>query len=378
MSIDSLVPVLVHGRAVWDLDYLPVDEFEERLKEVRALMADNGVPAAVVACSSGRYANVSYLTGHRATIRHSVLLVHSDRSSVLFAGLGGSRGFDQIRAISWIEDVRHYGDQGAGAREVLTEWGVDGGPLGVAGFDTDVPYDVAGEIKAGLSGFELRPLDADLFALRRRKNPRELALLARSAGIAARARQAAATEFIRSASPYKAAIAAELSARVEGVCEFRVLANLAEDGALRPLGAAEGSLSRHLTMHIGLEASGYWAETTFGFPQRGDGPAALAQQAVDAMAALARPGARLAQLAEAAAKVLGDEERVRFAASLGLGQGLGLGVEDELAVTADSTAVLSGGEVLSLRTVTAEGTQWFPAAATVLVTEQGGRPLAAR
>src|SRR5690348_8962883 len=165
MSIDSLVPVLVHGRAVWDLDYLPVDEFEERLKAVRALMADNGVPAAVVACSSGQYANVFYLTGYRATIRHSVLLVHSDRPSVLFAGLGGSRGFDQIRAISWIEDVRHYGDQGAGAREVLTEWGVDGGPLGVAGFDTDVPYDVAGEIKAGLGGFELRPLDADLFAL---------------------------------------------------------------------------------------------------------------------------------------------------------------------------------------------------------------------
>jgi Xaa-Pro aminopeptidase len=378
MSIDSLVPVLVHGRAVWDLDYLPVDEFEERLKAVRAAMAGNGVQAAVIACSSGRYANVSYLTGYRATIRHSVLVVHSSQPSVLFAGLGGSRGFDQIRAISWIEDVRHYADQGLGTREVLTEWGIDGGAIGVAGFDTDVPYDVAQEIKAGLYSFELRPLDAELFALRRRKNPRELALLARSAGIAARARQAAATEFIRSASPYKAAVAAELSARVEGVCEFRVLANLAEDGALRPLGAAEGSLSRHLTMHIGLEASGYWAETTFGFPQRSDGPAALAQQAADAMTALARPGARLAQLAEAAAKVLGDDDRTRFAASLGLGQGLGLGVEDELAVTADSAAVLAGGEVLSLRAVTAEGTQWFPASATILVTEQGGRPLTAR
>jgi Xaa-Pro aminopeptidase len=378
MSIDSLVPVLVHGRAVLDIEYLPVDEFEERLTAVRAVMAGAGVQAAVIAGSSGRYANISYLTGYRATIRHSVLLVHASRPAVLFAGLGGSRGFDQIRAISSVEDVRYYGDQGAGARAVLTEWGVDAGPVGVAGFGTDVPYDVAAEIKAGLDGFEPRPLDAELFALRRRKNPRELALLARSAGIAARARQAAATEFIRSASPYKAAIAAEMSARVEGVGEFRVLANLAEDGALRPLGAAEGSLSRHLSMHIGLEVSGYWAETTFGFPQRGDGPAALARQAVDAMTALARPGARLTQLAEAAAKVLGDEERIRFARSIGLGQGLGLGVEDELAVSAGATAALAGGEVLSLRTVTAEGAQWFPASATVLVSEQGGRPFAAR
>jgi len=378
MSINSLVPVLVHGRAVLDLEYLPVDEFEERLKAVRATMADNGVQAAILACSSGRYANISYLTGYRATIRHSVLLVHTSRPSVMFAGLGGSRGFDQIRAISWIEDVRYYGDQGAGARAVLTEWGLSGGAIGVAGFASDVPVGVVSEISAGLDGFELRHLDEELFTLRRRKNPRELALLARSAGIVARARQAAATEFIRSASPYKAAIAAELSARVEGVCEFRVLANLAEDGALRPLGAAEGSLSRHLTMHIGLEASGYWAESTFGFPLRGDGLAALAEQAVDAMAALARPGARLAQLAEAAAKVLGDEERIRFATSLGLGQGLGLGVEDELAITADSAATLIGGEVLSLRIVTAEGAQWFPATATILVTEQGGRPLTPR
>lgn len=378
MSIASLVPVLVHGRAVLDIEYLPADEFEERLKAVRASMADNGVPAAVIVGTSGQYANVSYLTGYRATIRHSVLLVHASRPSVLFAGLGGSRGFDQIRAISAVDDVRHYADQGAGTRTVLAEWDLHGGPVGVVGFDTDVPFDVAGEIKAGLDGFEPRRLDAELFALRRRKNPRELALLARSAGIAARARQAAATEFIRSASPYKAAIAAELSARVEGVGEFRVLANLAEDGALRPLGASEGSLSRHLTMHIGLESAGYWAETTFGFPQRGDGPAALAQQAVDAMAALARPGVRLGQLAEAAGKVLDDAERIRFAASLGLGQGLGLGVEDELAVTAESATALTGGEVLSLRTVTAENGQWFPASATVLVTEQGGRALTAR
>jgi Xaa-Pro aminopeptidase len=378
VSVNSLVPVLVHGRAVLDLEYLPVDEFEERLKAVRAIMADSGVQAAIIACSSGRYANVSYLTGYRATIRHSVLLVHGSRPSVMFAGLGGARGFDQIRAISWVEDVRYYGDQGAGARAVLTEWGVSGGPIGVAGFQSDVPLGVVSEIVAGLDGFELRPLDEELFTLRRRKNPRELALLARSAGIAARARQAAATEFIRSASPYKAAIAAELRARVEGVCEFRVLANLAEDGALRPLGAAEGSLSRHLTMHIGLEASGYWAETTFGFPLRGDGPGALAQQAVGAMAALARPGVRLAQLADAAAKVLDDEERIRFATSLGLGQGLGLGVEDELAVTAESTATLAGGEVLSLRAVAAQGAQWFPATATVLVTAHGGRPLTPR
>lgn len=375
MSIDTLVPVLVHGRAVWDLAYLPVDEFEERLKAFRTVMADSGVEAAVIAASSGRYANISYLTGYRATIRHGVLLVHRTLPSVLFAGLGGSRGFDQIRAISSIEDVRHYANQGEGARAVLAEWGLTEGPIGIAGFDSDVPAGVADEITAGLDGFESRRLDEELYALRRRKNPREIALLARSAGIAARARQAAAAEFIRSASPCKAAIAAELSARVEGVCEFRVLANLAEDGALRPLGASEGSLARHLTMHIGLETSGYWAETTFGFPQRADGPAALARRAVDAMAALARPGARLAQLAEAAAKVLGDEEQIRLAASVGFGQGLGLGVEDELAVTADSPAGLSGGEVLSLRTVTAEGQQWFPAAATVIVTEHGGRPL---
>ncbi len=253
-----------------------------------------------------------------------------------------------------------------------------GGPLGLVGLDTDVPFDVAQEITAGLHGYETRTLDDELFTLRRRKNPRELALLARSAGIAARARQAAATEFIRSSSPYRAAIAAERCARVEGVGEFRVLANLGPDGALRPLGAAEGARARHLSLHIGLESAGYWAEATFGFPQRGDSLAALAQQAVDAMAALARPGARLAQLAEAAATVLGDADRVRFAASVGFGQGLGLGPEDELAITAGSAAALSGGEVLSLRTVTEQDGQWFPASATVAVTEQGGRGLTAR
>lgn len=375
MSIDTLVPVLVHGRSVWDVAYLPPDEFEERLRAVRGVMADAGVDAAILASSSGRYANIYYLTGHRATIRHSVLLVHRTEPHVLFAGLGGTRGFDRIREGSWVQDVRHYADQGAGARAVLNEWGLTGGPVGVAGLHTDVPAGVAAGIRAGLDGFEIRAIDSELFSLRRQKNARERALLARSAGIVARARQAAVTEFIRSTSPYKSAIAAELSARVEGVGDFRVLANLAPDGALRPLGADEGSLARHLTMHIGLEVSGYWAETTFTFPQRNDGAAAVAQRAVDAMAAQARPGARLAELADAAAGVISQPEQLRLASSVGFGQGLGLGVEDELAIIRDATIMLTGGEVLSLRAVTAEGDAWQAAAATVVATPHGGQPL---
>ena len=60
---------------------------------------------------------------------------------------------------------------------------------------------------------------------------------------------------------------------------------------------------------------------------------------------------------------------------MGLGQGIGLGLEEELAITPSSSAVLEGGEVLSLRCTAADEGGWAADATLVEVVGGGTRTL---
>ena len=374
MTIATFHPVLVHGRSAWDLGELPRDEYEERRRRVRQVLAARELSACIVLGSTPSYANLAFLTGVRPGFMSSVMLLHVDHDPVLFAGLGGGRDLYHVRAVNYVDDVRHYASPADGARAVLAEWGVSDGSLGIVGARSDVPHATAVRLEAGLDGFELVPLDAAFFQLRRRKRSREVALLERSAQVVEQARDAAVAEFLASGRPHRAALVAERTARLLGARDVRILANLGDGPELRPISETSGPSAGHLVLHVGLERSGYWAESTVSFPRRAD--AAPAAAAVAAMRAVVRPGALLSEVAEAALSQLDGSAARTLTLEIGLGQGLGLGVEEELAITPTSSAVLEGGEVLSLRCVTTGTEQeWVADGSVVEVTGDGPRTL---
>lgn len=373
MAITTFHPVLIHGRSAWDLGELPRDEYEERLRLVRQVLDEHDVSACIIVGSTPNYANLAYLTGVRPQFMSSVMLVHRLHDTVLFAGLGGARGLYHVRAINFVDDVRYYASSTEGARAVLGEWDETGGRLGVVG-RTDVPYKVGTGLEAGLEDFDLVDLDEAFMNLRRHKRPREIALLESAASIVERARDAAVTEFLESSVPYRAAVAAERTARVLGARDARLLANLGDAPELRPIEGSTGPTSEHLVLHVGLERAGYWAETTVSFPRVT--AAAPAAAAVAAMRAAVRPGAVLGEVAKAGLAHLDSLAERSLALEIGLGQGVGLGVEEELAVVPTSTTRLEGGEVLSFRCVTESADAgWCADASTVQVTPDGPRTI---
>lgn len=373
MAIATFHPVLIHGRSAWDLGELPHDEYEERRRLVRRILAAHDLNACVILGSTPAYGNVAFLTGSRPAFMSSVMLVHREHDTVLFAGLGGGRDLYHVRAINFIDDVRYYASPGEGVRAVLGEWGESKGRVGIVGAAGDVPFQAFERVRQGLAAFELVHLDDAFFALRRRKRPRERVLLERSSEIVAKARDAAVAAFVATGTPYKAAIAAERTARVLGARDVRTLANLADGPELRPITGTSGPIAERLVLHLGLERAGYWAETTISFPRDGDG--AQAATALAAMRDAVRPGARLSDIAERGLSCLEHVSERSLALDVGLGQGIGLGPEEKLAVTPTSGAVLEGGEVLSLRCVTANEGGWSADATLVEVVGDGARTL---
>ncbi len=376
MAIATFHPVLIHGRSAWDLGELPRDEYEERHRRVREVFEEHDVSACVVLGSTSTYANIAYLTGVRPGFMSSVMLVHLYHDTVLFAGLGGGRDLYHVRAVNFVDDVRYYASSAEGVRAVLAEWEATGGRLGVVGIRSAASFEVSARLQAGLDGFELVALDEAFFQLRRHKRPREIALLERSASIIEKARDAAVAEFDASGVPYRAALVAERTARTLGARDVRTLANVGDGPQLRPITGSSGSIAQHLVLHVGLERAGYWAETTVSYPR--PTTAAPAVAAVAAMQAALRPGTSLGEVSEAALSQLDDSAVRSLVLEIGLGQGLGLGVEEELAIVPRSSARLEGGEVLSLRCVTGSTTAgWCADASTLEVTADGSRAILA-
>jgi Xaa-Pro aminopeptidase len=373
MAIATFHPVLIHGRNAWDLAELPRDEYEERLRKARALLAERGLVACVVLGSTTSYANLAYLSGVRPGFMSSVMLVHLEHDTVVFAGLGGGRDLYHVRATNFVDDVRYYPSPGEGVVAVLGEWGLGAGPIGIVGAHGDVPFAMAARIDKALASYELVRLDDAFFQLRRAKRPRERALLQRSAELVAKATDAAIAEFIATKTPYKAAIAAERAARLGGARDVRTLANLGEGPELRPITGTSGPLARRLVLHVGLERAGYWAEATLSFPRQSAG--AEVAQAIAAMRAAIRPKAALSAVAEAGLACLKHTSARALAQDVGLGQGIGLGTEEQLALTPSSKAVLEGGEVLSLRCVSEDEGGWNADSSLVEVTKDGARSL---
>jgi Xaa-Pro aminopeptidase len=376
MTIVTYNPVLIHGRTVWDTGELPKDEFIDRLRIVRQMLAENDVEGAIILAGSESYGNLSYLTGGRpGGVIMSVLLVHKSSPTVLLSGLGGARGEDHVRAINYIEDVRYYPSLGDGAVDVLSGWGVASGRVGLVGAETDVSASGGTRIKNALekAGLTVVSLDAAFAELRQQKRPREVMELERSAAVLGQARDAALAEFVNSSNPYRAALQAELAARVSGARDVRTLTNLDGSTELRPITEAHGSTTaHHLVMHLAVERNSYWTETTFSYPREASGGDARARAAVRAMRDALAAGVTLGDIAAKGLAQL-ESSDTELALEVGLGQGIGLGVERQLAIVPKSKVRLKGGEAISLRTVVQEGGNWYADSGMFLVEPTGAR-----
>jgi Xaa-Pro aminopeptidase len=221
-----------------------------------------------------------------------------------------------------------------------------------------------------LSAYQLREFDAEVRALRASKRPREVATVRAALRIATEAAAAAEQAFAGGASTSQALVEAERAARVGRAHDFRALANVDGD-ELRPFEGLSQARRTPLLLWTAAEYAGYWADLAVCWPQP---PNSQAEQAVSAMAAAARAGARAGEVARAGLGPLSPAAR-ESALAYGLGGGLGLALNDWPVLRPDSDAVLPPGALLTLRALARDAADVSLASAIVQVGAAGGTRL---
>ena len=253
--LPTMEPVLRRGRSYLDRSILPGDEPEHRLHTLLVRAEERGLDGVVVFGSAHLPENLVYYANYCPTTFHGALVARAGVPPVLFAGKGGARDHPYIRTVSWVSDIRYAAAIGPAVIEVADSWGVPWQRLGVVGLDTALPHAVRDDIVAALGK---RIIETDDLAAeqRRRKSPRERAVLAAAEGLARSAVEAAAKAYEQGAGRRSALAAADFAARAGGAHDSRISvgAPFAEVVPFSEIGDDRGPLSAI----VAVEYLGYW------------------------------------------------------------------------------------------------------------------------
>jgi Xaa-Pro aminopeptidase len=334
------------GSYLWDQEWLPIDEFEERLRAVRRVMAAEGWAGLIVHGDSQDSAALTYLTNFFPRNRWAVALFGAEGPGKLMVA-GSIRDLPTAATLTWMSDLASYGEAGKivpawvetlanGAKPVIA---VAGGA-----FMRRPVHDMV--VGSAAEGAEIAPGDAALGTVLAVKRPRELTMIRKSCAILREAVAALDRARRAGATVVDATIAAERTARLGGAQDIRALFSLDGGSTLRPFEECSDVRCDPLLAYLAVRYLGYWSEAMVTLADKPNAARAAAAKSLDALIGAAKPGAGVADLAKAVDDagpphpVLGDR----------LGHSIGLSL-DEAPLEGD--ARLAPGGVYSLHVGTA-------------------------
>ncbi|HEY4348609.1 MAG TPA: aminopeptidase P family N-terminal domain-containing protein [Gaiellaceae bacterium] len=320
-------PAIRYGRAGRDPRVLPDDEYVERMLDVRGALAASDLDALAVFGHAAAGGAFVYLAGYVPTMGFSALLVTPGDEPVLISA-SGPRDIPFVQAQTWIADVRPspslLEDAVAGVVAAVAERLRPGARIGLVGAATNLDAGSHARLHGLLQDYSLADGTPVLETLRRRKRPRELAVLAQAAALA-RGAAAAGAE----AGGARSAIGmAQRHGRIGGAHDVRVLVRAG--GTFVPASSRTvAELPTDVTVYCAVELSGYWGEAI--------APASAAAE-LATLAARARPGVDTASFAGAAGEY-------------GAGGGVGNERVEAPYIEAESGDAFRLGDVVALRVI---------------------------
>jgi Xaa-Pro aminopeptidase len=362
---------LLVGPYDWDPALVPLTEFETRLNTIRRVLSERGATALLVHGHSAEHGALAYLTGFVPKLGPAFALVSLDGAIRILAS-GGPGMMSSAKLLTWVEDVRPFGN----LRNALSEWfsnlARDGRViLGLWGRTTMAqrPY-VA--IADAIQPFgTIIEMDDPLDALRRHKSVRELHLLRQSCRILTAACDTFARAVADGAGARSAALASERAAFAAGAQDVRILASARNGGPPLPFDGPEDNRVAPLLACLAVRFAGYWSEGLITVGAAPNGALARAEAVLGAILQEARPGATLDDLLRVEAQHLPPYKFLPFVKPA-IGNGIGLSLEESPILGRDENLRLAEGGVYTLRCgALGEGSDNALASAMVAVHAKG-------
>lgn len=375
MTVVTQHSVVKRGGLYWDRALLPEEGYRKRLGALQARMAETGEDAWLMFGDVVNHGPVVYATNFMPRVRSALAYVPRQGKPVLFANIS-TRDIPAAKTITWVEDIQAFQRLPKSLGDFIAEKHPGGAKLGLAGIEQSMPATDWRALAQALGQCQFFGRDAELNALRETKDASEVEAMRRAARFADMALDQARSE-IRAGRSMRA-IVAQLDGlvRKQGAedVRFLVASGPAAGVSLRPVDDRVLAAGDPVLIYIAVQHQRYWAEAArtyvLGAPDaRLVELHAKAVRALDAMAASSRAGAQIGSIAASARTALGEAHAT--AQSYGLGNGIGLDVNEAPAISGASGARYVEGSTVALRVLAHAGGSGVAVARTLQIGSAG-------
>ena len=373
----SFITTLRRGRNVWDPVNMPAGEYQQRVETLKEKMKKEGIDALLV-CGDAwlDYAPSAYLSNQYVGMGMSITLVPR-QGEVASLTWGSMRGFQYTQDITWIRNWGASADMNTSCVKYLEQVGLFPSTVGFAGVRRLMPYQQLQSLINELDGCKIVDADHIIDEMRLVKSAREVDQVHRAARIVSGVFDAAVRTPPSDMKALNFDAALDREARLAGAEDVKQLyARPAE--ANWTLGAVEDiafSSGETVIVYLAVEFERYWAETVRTFVVE---PGVLREVRSDALdrvceqvLAKMKPGKKVSEFyKEAAAEV--DKNPDCCITEYGLGNGVGLWVDESPTLSEEDPGTLQAGMCLALRlTIKDKDKGSIMTGCTVHLTENG-------
>jgi Xaa-Pro aminopeptidase len=333
---------------------MPTGEYPKRIETVKEKMNKEGIDALLV-CGEAwlDYAPSAYLSNQYVGMGTSITLVPRE-GEVASLTWGSMRGFQYTQDITWIRNWGASADVNTSCVKALEQVGLFPSTIGFAGLRRLMPYQQLQSLIEALDGCKIVDADHIIDEMRLVKSAKEVDQVHRAARIVSGVFDAA----VRTPPPDMKALsfdaALDREARLAGAEDVKQLYARPAD-ADWTLGAIEDitfSPGETVIVYLAVEFERYWAETvrTFdvvpgGFEEvRSD----VLDRACEQLLAKLDSGKTVSKFYEEAAAEV-EKNSDCYITEYGLGNGVGLWVDESPALSEEDPGTLQAGMCLALR-----------------------------
>jgi Xaa-Pro aminopeptidase len=353
--MQTMQPTLKRGRDVWDQINMPKAEFLGRVEKIKDQMQQRGIDVFLVYANSGdEYGGPCYFSNYIMKMPQGAVVAITQTGEVTLICEGFARDLPGVKSVTWVEDIRSCDNASRQTVAFLKEKKLIPSTIGVAGMEPSMPCEQLRFFLESTKACKLVQADDVVREMRMIKSQREVDQIRRSSRIVSRIFNNLSQLSFSLVNEKRLEAVMGRDAYLEGAEDVRVLIAKPKERnwALRPLGDIPLSANETTILYLAVEFERYWAEgirtvlfkdTALIKPDT-QPVNALYDQIIGSMT----PRKRASQIyLEILDKIKANSMDVIL--DYGLGQGIGLSIQELPLFTEEDATPLQEGMCLTFR-----------------------------
>ena len=353
--METMQPTLKRGRDVWDRINMPKAEFLGRVEKIREQIEQKGIDVLLLYGNSlNEYGNPCYISNYFMKMAQGAVVAITCKGEVTLICEGFSRDLPTVKSTTWVDDVRSCEDVSQRSVAFLEEKNLIPSTIGFVGLEQFMPYHQFQFLLKSIEPCKIIHADDMIREMRIRKSPREVDQIRRSSRIVARIFDRIAQTPFPDANEKNLEAVMGREAYLEGVEDIRMLIAKPQEGnwALRPFEGVSLSADNVVIIYLAVEFERYWSEGIRTFLFKNDSFAEPNLEVVKSLYKRIVEGMTLRKRVSQFYRETIDkikESQVDIIHEYGLGQGIGLSLQEFPLLIEEDTSPLKEGMCFTLR-----------------------------